>query len=244
MFIADLHVHSRFSDGQMTIPQLVDFYGSRGFGCIAVTDHICERRTLLGLAARYLNLTLDEDTFPAYLQTLEEERERAWRRYRMVVLPGFEISKNSLSNHRSAHILGLGVTEFVAAEGEIVDITRAIRAQGALTVAAHPVPTGKSELQTLHLWNRRDELAQEFDAWEVASGDTLFEDVRRSGLPMLANSDLHHARQIHSWKTVFDCERHPEAILDAIRDQRLSFRFYEETVRQPVAVDCLTAVSG
>src|SRR4051794_26126704 len=129
MFLADLHVHSNFSDGQMSIAELVDFYGERGFGCIAITDHICETRTFLGLAARYLDRTLTRETFPRYIQTLRQEAERAWDQYRMVVLSGFEISKNSLSNHRSAHILGIGITDYVAAEGDIVDITRAIRAQ-------------------------------------------------------------------------------------------------------------------
>jgi hypothetical protein len=42
MILADLHIHSTFSDGKLTIPQLVDFYGRRGFGAIAITDHLCE----------------------------------------------------------------------------------------------------------------------------------------------------------------------------------------------------------
>jgi hypothetical protein len=47
-------------------------------------------------------------------------------------------------------------------------------------------------------------------------------------LPMVASSDLHVRSQLSSWKTVFDCERHPEAIMDAIRKQDLSFKFYKE----------------
>ncbi len=70
MFLADLHIHSTFSDGKMTIPQIVDFYGSRGFGCIAVTDHVCEDKTFLGKAASYLNLTLTPATFPLYMEIL------------------------------------------------------------------------------------------------------------------------------------------------------------------------------
>jgi len=227
-FLADLHVHSNFSDGKLSIPEVVDFYGKRGFGCIAVTDHVCEDRTFLGVAASYLNLSLTSETFETYRALLEEEAERAWKLYRMVVLPGFELSKNSWFNHRSAHILGLGVHEFVSADGDITQLTRAIRSQGGLSIAAHPVSTGKFEPQTYHLWSRRDELAFEFDAWEVASGPKLFEEVLESGLPLVASSDFHHPAQIEAWKTVFDCERHPEAILDAIRQQELTFRFYNE----------------
>lgn len=226
MFLADLHVHSRFSDGSLTIPELVDFYGSRGFGCVAITDHICEKSTFLGLAAKYLNKTLNEQTFPEYLRILNEQAERAMDQYNMVLIPGFEISKNSLSQHRSAHILGLGISRYVAAEAEILDLIRSIRDQGALSVAAHPVSTGKAELQTLHLWDRREELKNEFDAWEVASGRELFTEVQKSGLPLLATSDLHHPRQMSGWKTVFRCERRAEAILDAVKNQNLEFEYY------------------
>jgi len=234
MFLADLHVHSRFSDGSMTIPELVDFYGVRGFGCIAITDHVCEQRTFLGIAARYLNITLTPQTFVTYMDTIKCEAERAWRMYRMVVLPGFEITKNSLINHRSAHILGIGISDFVDPNGEVVHIARAIREQGGLAVAAHPVPTGKAEIQTLHLWSRREELKGEFDAWEVASGTNLFPEVEQSGLPLLATSDLHHPKQIEGWKTVFDCERYSGAILKAIREQEVRFYFYREADQQRV----------
>jgi len=214
----------------MTIPEVVDFYGSRGFGCIAITDHICETRTVMGAAAGYFGYTLTPATFPIYMEILRSEAERAWDRYKMVLFPGFELSKNSWSNHRSAHILGLGVSTFVPADGDVVDLARAIRAQGGLAIAAHPVSTGKLEPQTYHLWNRRHELRQELDAWEVASGPVIFDEVRDSGLPMVASSDLHHPRQINAWKTLLDCERHPEAVLEAIRKQRVEFRFHKEVV--------------
>lgn len=228
MYLGDLHMHSTFSDGKHTIPELVDLFGSRGFGVIAITDHLCEDVTPIGIAARYLNQTLTPATFPLYMQILKSEAERAWKQYKMVLLPGFELTKNSVSNHRSAHMLGIGISEFVRADQDPVHLARAVRAQGALAVAAHPVHTRKSEKQTYHLWDRRAELAHELDAWEVASGPYIFEEVYTSGLPMLATSDLHRREQMSSWKTVFECERHPEAILEAIRKQELTFRFYEE----------------
>lgn len=221
-------MHSTFSDGKLTIPELVDLFGSRGFGVISITDHLCEDATTIGIAAKYLNQTLTPATFPIYLEILRSEAERAWDQYKMVLIPGFELTKNSVSNHRSAHLLGIGISEFVRADADPIDLARAIRAQGALAVAAHPVHTRKSEKQTYHLWDRRDELAPELDAWEVASGPYIFEEVFRSGLPMLASGDLHRREQINSWKTVFDCERHPGAVLDAIRKQELRFQFYRE----------------
>ncbi|MGE4131147.1 MAG: hypothetical protein AB7F86_05880 [Bdellovibrionales bacterium] len=231
MFLADLHIHSTFSDGEMTIPQIVDFYGVRQFGCIAITDHLCESNTIMGIAARCMSITLTQANFGDYLRTIEEESIRAWEQYNMVVIPGFELTKNTFSNHRSAHILGLGIDRFQSAHGDVLDLIRGIKGQGGLAVAAHPVMTYKTELQTLHLWDRREELAEEVDAWEVASGDKIFEEVAGSGLPLLANSDLHRARQINSWKTIFRCERKAEAILQAIRMQQLDFHFYRDPLK-------------
>ena len=242
--MGDFHMHSTFSDGKLTIPELIDFYGAQGFGAIAITDHLCEEKTLIGRAAHYIGHTLTPATFPLYMAILKSEADRAWDQYGMVVIPGYELTKNTITNSRSAHILGLGVREFMWADRDVVELARDLRAQGALAIAAHPVSTRKLEKQTYHLWGRREELRTEFDAWEVASGPHLFDEVMRSGLPMIANSDLHRPRQMTSWKTIFSCERHPEAILDSIRRQEgLSFHFHEEiglhgTVRtRPVSRD-------
>lgn len=105
MFLADFHIHSTFSDGKLAIPEIVDLYGSLGFGAIAITDHLCENATLIGKASAYLRCTLTEASFPLYRELLKTEAERAWDQYRMVVIPGVELTKNSVSNHRSVQIL-------------------------------------------------------------------------------------------------------------------------------------------
>lgn len=212
----------------MSIPEIVNFYGKRQFGAIAITDHLCEQETFLGKASAYLNCTLTEATFPIYLKILESEAARAWDQYRMILIPGVEITKNSISNHRSAHILALGVTKWISADGDVSGILDAIHAQGALAIAAHPVWTRFIEKQSFHLWSRRSELASKFDAWEVASGPHLFDEVEKEGLPLIANSDLHRPEQIHSWKTIVHSERKQEAIFSSIKKQNLSFKFYKE----------------
>ena len=127
MMLADFHVHSTFSDGKMTIPAVIDLYGQRGFGAIAITDHVGESQTVIGKAAGHLGLCLTPATFPLYLEILKSEAERAWKQYKMVVIPGVELSKNSISNHRSAHILALGIEEFISADGDVADIAKEIR---------------------------------------------------------------------------------------------------------------------
>ncbi len=226
MFLADFHVHSTFSDGKLSIPQLVDLYGKHGFGAIAVTDHLCEENTVIGKAAVYIGCSLTRATYPRYLEILAAEAERAWQQYQMVVIPGVELTKNTVFNHRSAHVLGLGITEFISADGDVRDLTRAIRTQGGISIAAHPVWTRRLEKQTYYLWDRKEELTPDFDAWEVASGPHFFHEVVRANLPKIASSDLHVPKQMKSWKTVLSCQKNQSAILDSIRRQKIDFRYF------------------
>ena len=233
MMLADLHIHSSFSDGKLSIPELVDFYGSRGFKIIAITDHLCEEETFLGKASKFLKKTLTKETFPEYLSIIKAEGERAMREYGMLVIPGVELTKNSLSFHRSAHVLGLGITGYINADGEIIDLIRKIKDQGALAIAAHPVSTRMLEHQTYHLWDNKEEFKNEFDAWEVASGPYLFHEVLNSGLPMIANSDFHHEKHITSWKTLIHCDLNFLSLKEAIKRQCIEFTFYEDTELSP-----------
>ncbi|MBY0369780.1 PHP domain-containing protein [bacterium] len=226
MFLADFHVHSNFSDGKLSIPEVVDLYGRHGFGAIAITDHLCESQGVIGITSAYLGCSLTPATYPLYLEIIASEAERAWEKYRMVVLPGYELTKNMLSNHRSAHIVAIGTTQYLEADGEVIDLVRSIRAQGGISIAAHPVWTRKIEKQTYYLWDNRFELQNEFDAWEVASGPFIFDEVAKTKLPKIANSDLHLPRHLTAWKNELSCERHPEAILEAIRKQQMDFRFF------------------
>ena len=228
MFLADFHTHTNLSDGQIPMRELVDLHGKKGFGAIAITDHLCESKSILGRASRYLNCSLREDNVQAYLDLIASEAKRAWQLYEMLLIPGFEITMNSISNHRSAHILAIGVNQYINPNQSIPALCEDIRAKGGLAIAAHPVSTRKLEKQTFHLWDRREELKNHFDAWEVASGPYIISEVLESGLPMIASSDMHHKKQLTSWKTVMRCEKDQAAILQAIREQNIEFAFYEE----------------
>lgn len=228
MFLTDFHLHSNFSDGKLSIPTLVDYFGKRNFGAIAITDHFCEQLSLIGKASSYLGVTLTQATFPIYREILKSEAERAWEQYQMILVPGVEVTKNSISNHRSAHFLILGNLDGIDPNKDISEMSDIARSNGALVIAAHPVSTQKLEKQTYHLWDRREELSTKVDAWEVASGPYLFDCVKRSGLPMIANSDFHSPKNMTSWKTLLKCERRQEAIFESIKKQKLDFHFYRE----------------
>ena len=228
MLLTDFHIHSTYSDGTLTIPQIVDLFGKSGFDVICITDHLCESSSWLGKAAKVLGRTLTPDTFPGYIKTIQNEACRAWDQYRMIVLPGYEITKNSLSNQRSAHLLAVGSTNWVSADQDIVEIAKELKSFGALVGAAHPVNTRVMEKQTYHLWDRREELCEIIDVWEGARLNKILEPVINERLRVFANSDLHNPRQMNAYRTLVDSERHPLAILEAVRKQKIQFFYYEQ----------------
>jgi hypothetical protein len=219
----DFHIHSQFSDGRLSISEIVDLYGMAGFGAIAITDHLCEQKNIIGRVSRGMNYSLTRKNIPLYLQTLNMEAQRAWAQYKMLVIPGFEITKNSFSNHRSAHLLILGVEEFPDPDLPIEEHLAWAKSNGALSIAAHPFPTGELEFQTFYLWSRRQDLAPLIDAWEVNYRRRISKEMMGSGLPLIANSDFHHRLHFTSWKTKVFAEKSQSSIFHAIRSQNIDF---------------------
>src|SRR5262249_38752762 len=79
--VCELHSHTTWSDGELSVPELVDLYGRAGFDVLAVTDHV-RRGPLDGCRS------VRADNFEVYLGEIEDEAERAWWSYGMLVLPG------------------------------------------------------------------------------------------------------------------------------------------------------------
>jgi len=55
VLLCDFHIHSNYSDGKLTVPEVVDLYGRLGFDCICVTDHLADPRRLLGKMSELCN---------------------------------------------------------------------------------------------------------------------------------------------------------------------------------------------
>jgi predicted metal-dependent phosphoesterase TrpH len=223
--LCDFHVHTTWSDGRHSMPEVVDLYGRTGrFDVIAITDHILMRKDLLARAARLatlgrLRLSVAKDDFRAYLDAIHEQRARARRDYGMLVIPGAEITQNHLNARKNSHIIALGLTEWISADQTADDILREIRRQNALSIACHPHhrTTRRIEISTCYLWDNRKDLADLVDVWEAANRDDLFSVTSLKHYPYVASSDFHKAKHLYSWKTLLRCEKTWPAVKQALR---------------------------
>jgi predicted metal-dependent phosphoesterase TrpH len=223
--LCDFHVHTRWSDGRLSLREVVDLYGQTGhFDVIAITDHILMKRDLLARAGRLATLgfrdfSVTEDRFEAYLEAIATEGERAKRMYGLLVIPGAEITQNHIRSKRNSHVVALNVKKFVSADLPAEEILRAIRRQGAVSIACHPHhrTTRRLEIGTCHLWDHRKRLAELVDVWEAANRDDLFSVTSLKHYPYVANSDFHKPKHLYSWKTLLRCEKSWESIAKTLR---------------------------
>lgn len=234
--LCDFHTHTNYSDGKLTVAELVDFYGSHGFDCICITDHLTDPRRLIGKLGRLSGLTLSPAQVEEYFEVIAREAARAWRRYRMIVMTGIEFNKDGCRARSSAHLLGIDLREPIPADLDLPETIARIHAQGGLAVASHPhVMKSEWGKNTLYLWENQETFAPLLDAWEIANRENIFSPVALKRLPFIANSDFHKPKHIYSWKTVLDCPKEPEAIKECIRrNERVSITLYrpDRSLRQ------------
>ena len=117
--LCDFHTHTKWSDGVLSVRELVDLYGSTGkFDVIAITDHVLMKKDLLARAGRLATLGrrafgVREQDFEAYLDEVRKEAERARDRYGLLVIPGAEITQNRLRGKKNSHIIALDIRKYI-----------------------------------------------------------------------------------------------------------------------------------
>jgi 3',5'-nucleoside bisphosphate phosphatase len=223
--LCDFHVHTRWSDGRLSIREVVDLYGqTERFDVIAITDHILMARDLLARAGRlaslgYRQFSVTPDRFQAYLEEIDTEARRAKRLYGLLVISGAEITQNHIRSKKNSHIIGLNLTEYISADQPAEEILKEIRRQGALSIACHPHhrTTRRVEIGTCYLWDHRKRLVELVDVWEAANRDDLFSVTSLKHYPYVASSDFHKRKHLYSWKTLLRCEKNWESIAHALR---------------------------
>lgn len=223
--LCDFHVHTTWSDGRLSLREVVDLYGQTGrFDVIAITDHIVMKRDLLARVGRLVSLgrksfSVTEERFADYLADIASEAKRARRLYDLLVIPGAEITQNNFKSRKNSHIIGLNIREFISADQSARDILEDIRRQGGVSIACHPHhrTTRRIEISTCFLWDNRKKLVDLVDVWEAANRDDLFSVTSLKHYPYVASSDFHKAKHLYSWKTLLRCEKRWDAIAAALR---------------------------
>jgi predicted metal-dependent phosphoesterase TrpH len=226
--LCDFHVHTRWSDGRLTVAEVVDLYGqTRKFDVIAITDHVLMKRDVLARAARIATLgqrrfSVPESEFEAYLADIHQQAARAWKEYKLLVVPGIEVTQNRLKAKMNSHIIALGVQRYISADQEADSILREIRRQNGVSIACHPHhrTTRRIEISTCYLWDNRKRLADLVDVWEAANRDDLFSVTSLKHYPYVANSDFHKPKHLFSWKTLLRCEKNWPAVKTALKENR------------------------
>lgn len=217
MLLCDFHVHTTYSDGVLPLSQVVDLFGRSGHDVLAITDHIVNRDSGLGKIAHAIRHSLNPETWKRYREEIRLQAERAWAVYGMLVIPGAEMTRNTINRDTSAHILALGLDDFLPAEGDPLELLRAIRGRGAVSVACHPHEMSEIYANTFYLWNRRHIVSKLVDLWEVGCRWDLFPVVSRERLPHIANSDFHRPEHLYAWKTLLTAEKTIAGVLEALR---------------------------
>lgn len=214
--LCDFHIHTAFSDGSLTLEKVVNLYGEKGFDAISITDHILDEEELKKQKANLeMPCAIEKEHFQDYLHSLWKEAGRAWDEFRMLVIPGTEITNNSCGYH----ILGIDIKEYIDPGLSVEEIVARIHHQGGIAIAPHPHRGSLDGTQELmYLWNNHEQFVHFFDSWEVANRDDLFNVVGLQKFNYVANSDFHEPRHLYSWKTMICCEKNPEAIKAAMRN--------------------------
>src|SRR5262249_44864508 len=152
----------------------------------------------ISLGRREFSVT--EERFPHYLEEIESEAIRARKLYDLLVLPGAEITQNHIRSKKNSHIVALNINEYISADQTAEEVLRAIRRQGALSIACHPHhrTTRRIEISTCYLWDHRKRLVDLVDVWEAANRDDLFSVTSLKHYPYVANSDFHKPKHLYS----------------------------------------------
>ena len=213
--LCELHAHSTWSDGALSVRELCDLYGRSGFDVLAVTDHTTRN-----------DGCVREPNFDVYLESITIEAKRARCLYDLLVIPGLELTYDDPVPEEAGHALALGLRSFVGVDDGLEHAVRAARERGAALVAAHP-STPETADQTTRgtaaFGADPERWVPLLDRFELFNRNTLFGWVAESGLPAVATGDFHVGVHLATWKTLVPCAKEEQAVVEYLRSTRPTF---------------------
>jgi predicted metal-dependent phosphoesterase TrpH len=220
--LCELHAHTTWSDGELTLRELVDLYGRAGFDVLCVTDHVLRSADPWRVAESCVH----DASFASYVAAIDGESERARALYGMLVVPGLELTHNHREPDLSAHALAIGLRRFVSPDLGLVDALMAAREAGAALIAAHPHgPEGDPVpgRTTRRFWREWDMLAPLVHRVELFNRWDVYGWVATGELPAVASGDTHVSEHLSSWKTLVPCEQEERALVSHLRSSRATY---------------------
>lgn len=222
--LCELHAHTTWSDGALSLEELVDLYGGRGFDVLAVTDHTI-RRDDPWPAENPGGSWVDERNYRDYLEAVQAEAERARSRYDLLVVPGLELTFNDPEPDLAGHAVAIGLRDFVSVDAGLVESMIEARRRGAAIVAAHPHSDmhDNPTRTTRRFWREWQLLGGLIDRFELFNRREVFTWVANAGLPAVATGDFHQPEHLTSWKTLLPCEKTEAAVVGYLRSARPAY---------------------
>jgi predicted metal-dependent phosphoesterase TrpH len=217
LLLCELHAHTTWSDGFLTMPELVDVYGGLGFDVLAITDHVC-RSTEAWRG-------VDASAYSDYLAEIERERERARAAYGLLVIPGLELTYNDDEPDHAGHAVALGLREPVSMDRGLVHAMERARAAGAAIIAAHPngPEPHPASRGTRFFWRHWAALDGLIDRYELFNRRQVFPWVADAGLPVVATGDFHHLDNLAGWKTLLPCAKTEASVVACLASRRRAY---------------------
>jgi predicted metal-dependent phosphoesterase TrpH len=222
--LCELHAHTTWSDGELSLRELVDLYGAAGFDVLCVTDHVLRRDD--PWPANHGRPCVNGENIDAYLREIERERARALSAFGLLLVPGLELTYNDPDPDRASHAVAVGIEKLISMDDGPAAAMEEARNSGAAIVVAHPHELGLASAArspTRYFARHWGELRGLFDRVELFNGRQLFSWVADKGLPPIACGDLHRAEQFPGWTTLVPCEHDREALVDYLRSPRPVF---------------------
>jgi len=213
--LCELHAHTTWSDGRLSVRELCDLYGRVGFDVLAITDHTTRTPGCVG-----------PRNHAAYLWDVAREGERARALYDLLVIPGLELTYDDPDPAAAGHAVAIGLRDFVGVTGGLHQALRAARARGAALVAAHPYEVAEaagSSRGTGAFAASPSTWAPLVDRFELFNRDTLFAWVAGARLPAVACGDFHEPDHLATWKTMLPCAKDERSVLAYLRSTRPAF---------------------
>ncbi|MEX0850214.1 MAG: hypothetical protein WD015_01810 [Gaiellaceae bacterium] len=220
--LCELHAHTRWSDGVLTVAELVDLHGRTGFDVLCVTDHVVRQDDPWRERSELIFRSVDEESWSSYVAEIEREAARAWRTYGMLVVPGAELTYNHHEPSEAAHAVAIGLRCFVSVDNGIAEAMETAAEAGAAIIAAHPYDSeaAPSSGRLTQRFARDRELCRLAHRFELFNRTQLYGWVAEAGLPAVATGDFHHPEHLIGWKTLLPSLHDETAVVGYLRSRR------------------------